>query len=119
MIIKYNPKLKLIARKLRKNSTKSEIYLWNHLKNKKMMGYSFKRQKPIGEYIVDFYSPDLKLVIEIDGITHDYKMESDKARQKYLESLSLKVIRFKDSDVKHNLEGIIKSLKELIEKNKR
>lgn len=119
MIIKYNPKLKLIARKLRKNSTKSEIYLWNQLKTKKIMGYSFKRQKPIGEYIVDFYSPDLKLVIEIDGLTHDYKLESDKERQKYLESLSLKVIRFKDSDVKHNLEGVISSLKEVIENNRR
>ena len=119
MIIKYNPKLKLIARKLRKNSTKAEIYLWNQLKTKRMMGYSFKRQKPIGEYIVDFYSPDLKLVIEIDGITHDYKMESDKARQKYLESLSLKLIRFKDSDVKHNLGAVISSLKELIENNRR
>ena len=119
MIIKYNPKLKSIARKLRKESTKAEIYLWNELKNKKMMGYGFKRQKPIGEYIVDFFSPELKLVIEIDGITHDYKMERDKARQKYLESLSLKIIRFKDFDVRHNLEGVINSLKELIENNER
>ena len=119
MIIKYNPKLKSTARKLRKESTKAEIYLWNELKNKKMMGYGFKREKPIGEYIVDFYSPDLKFVIKIDGITHDYKMESDKARQKYLESLSLKVIRFKDSDVNHNLEGVINSLKGLIEKKQR
>ena len=119
MILKYSPKLKSIARKLRKESTKAEIYLWNELKNKKMMGYGFKRQKPIGEYIVDFYSPDLKLVIEIDGITHDYKMEGDKTRQKYLESLSLIVIRFRDADVKHNLDGVINSLMEFIENDKR
>ena len=117
MIIKYNPKLKLIARKLRKNSTKTEIYLWNELKNKKLIGYAFKRQKPIGNYIVDFFAPKLNLVIEIDGITHDYKIEEDKVIQEFLESLSLTVLRFSDSDVRNNLDGVIMSIKEWIEKN--
>jgi len=119
MIIKYNPKLKVIARKLRKNSTKSEIYLWNELKNKKLMGYAFKRQKPIGNYIVDFFAPKLNLIIEIDGITHDFKIESDNIRQDSLQSLSLTVLRFSDSDVKNNLNGVIMSIKEWIDKNQR
>ena len=58
---------------LRKNSTLSEVLLWNELKGKKLMGIDFHRQKPIGNYIVDFFSPELRLVIEIDGITHAYK----------------------------------------------
>ena len=117
MIIRYNPKLKEIARKLRKNSTRTEIYLWNELKNKKLIGYAFKRQKPIGNYIVDFFAPKLNLVIEIDGITHDYKIEEDKVIQEFLESLSLTVLRFSDSDVRNNLDGVIMSIKEWIEKN--
>ena len=104
---------------LRKNSTKAEIILWNELKNKKIMGYGFKRQKPIGEYIVDFFSPELKIVIEIDGITHDYKLEEDNIRQEYLESISLYVLRFKDSDVKNNLDGVIISIKDWIDKSPR
>ena len=119
MIIKYNPKLKLIARKLRKNSTKTEIYLWNELKNKKLMGYAFKRQKPIGNYIVDFFAPKLNLIIEIDGITHDFKIESDNIRQDFLQSLSLTLLRFSDSDVKHKLDAVLISIKDWIDKNQR
>ena len=119
MIIRYNPKLKLIARNLRKNSTKTEIYLWNELKNKKLIGYGFKRQKPIGNYIVDFFAPKLFLVIEIDGITHDFKIEGDRNRQEFLQSLSLTVLRFKDSDVRNNLNGVITSIKQWIDKNQR
>ena len=117
MIIKYNPKLIAIARKLRVNSTKTEIYLWNELKSKKLMGYAFKRQKPIGNYIVDFFAPKLNLVVEIDGITHDYKLEKDEVRQEFLQSISLTVLRFRDSHVKNNLDGVIISLREWIENN--
>jgi very-short-patch-repair endonuclease len=60
-IIPYNPKLKELAQKLRKNSTKSEIVLWNQLKGKQIKGFSFHRQKPLLNYIADFYSYDLKL----------------------------------------------------------
>ena len=79
--LKYNPKLKHLARKLRKNSTLSEVLLWNELKGKKLMGIDFHRQKPIGTFILDFFSPDLMLVIEIDGITHAYKQKDDLKRQ--------------------------------------
>ncbi len=67
MKIRYNPKLKALARELRKNSTLSEVLLWNHLKGGQMKGYQFMRQKPIDDYIVDFYCSKLTLIIEIDG----------------------------------------------------
>ena len=66
MKIHYNPKLKYHARELRKKGVLSEVLLWNHLKGRKMRGCQFMRQKPVGDYIVDFYCNKLKLVIEIE-----------------------------------------------------
>ena len=76
-IIPYKPYLKKLARQLRLNSTLSEVLLWNELKQKKMHGYDFDRQKPIDDFIVDFYCKRLKLAIEIDGESHDHKFEED------------------------------------------
>mgnify|MGYP003730104657 CR=1 FL=1 len=70
MKITYNSKLKILARNLRNNSTKSEIILWSYLKGSKMMNCKFSRQKPIDNYIADFFCNELKLVIELDGYTH-------------------------------------------------
>lgn len=69
-IIPYNPKLKELAKQLRQNMTFSEVKLWNELKNGQLMDYDFDRQRPIGNYIVDFFCKDLQLAIEVDGITH-------------------------------------------------
>ncbi len=115
--LKYNPKLKRVARMLRKNSTLSEVLLWNELKGKKLMGIDFHRQKPIGNFIVDFFSPDLRLVIEIDGITHAYKQEQDMKRQKILESIPLTVLRFQDSDVRKNLNAVVEVINDWMIKN--
>lgn len=115
--IGYNPRLKQIARKLRKDMTLAEILLWKEIKGKKVLGYDFHRQKPIDEYVVDFYCPRLKLVLEIDGDSHDGKEESDKVKQKKLESMGLTVLRFWDLDVRANVDGIVGQLKEWIETN--
>jgi very-short-patch-repair endonuclease len=72
-ILPYSPNLKELARKLRKSSTLSEVLLWRHLKGKQMLGYDFHRQKPIDNYIVDFFCKDLMLAIEIDGVSHDFE----------------------------------------------
>ena len=77
-IIPYNPKLKEYARKLRKNSTFTEIMLWNYLKGKQMKGFDFDRQRPIDKYIVDFYCKDLQLAIEVDGESHYGNEKADK-----------------------------------------
>jgi very-short-patch-repair endonuclease len=113
-MIHYNPKLKKKSRELRSGGILSEVLLWNELKGRKISGYQFMRQKPIGKYIVDFYCSSLKLVIEIDGITHIGKEEYDKKRQEYLESLGLKLLRFYDNDVKQNMAGVIAALNEWI-----
>lgn len=105
--IKYNPKLKERARELRNNSTPSEIKLWKSLRAGNLLGYTFNRQKPLDEYIVDFYCKKLQLVIEIDGDSHDGKSEYDNRRQQRLEELGLTVIRFYDHDVMKHLEGVL------------
>ncbi|MEK7400573.1 MAG: DUF559 domain-containing protein [Candidatus Poribacteria bacterium] len=113
-IIPYNPKLKEIARSLRNKSTLSEILLWRHLKGKQMLGYDFHRQKPILNYIVDFFCNELMLVIEIDGITHDYKLAEDAERQKELESLGIRFLRFMDDDIKKNMDGVLINIRDWI-----
>ena len=114
--IKYNPKLKERARELRKNSTPSEIELWKSLRAGQMQGYTFNRQKPLDNYIVDFYNRKLKLVIEIDGDSHDGKQEYDKKRQQKLESLGCTVIRFYDHDVMRHIKGVLYKIEQTIKK---
>ena len=113
--VRYNPRMKKIARTLRKNMTLSEILLWQQIKGKQLLGYDFHRQKPIDEYVVDFYCPRLKLVLEIDGDSHEGKEKADRIRQERLESLGLTVMRFWDLDVKSNVDGIVEQLREWIE----
>jgi very-short-patch-repair endonuclease len=117
-IIPYNPKLMQLDRNLRKQGILSEILLWNELKGKKMMGYDFHRQRPIGNYIVDFFCHEMNLVIEIDGSSHtEETADDDENRQKFLESLELTVLRFYDGDVKNNLADVIDYIKEQIKEN--
>jgi len=108
-IIGYNPKLKLLARKLRQNNTLAEILLWMNIKNK-ALGYEFHRQVPIDKYIVDFYCHELNLAIEIDGYTYDYIFVKDVLRQLKLESLGIKVVRFTDLDIKKFMNDAIRVL---------
>ena len=114
--LKYNIKLKEKVKELRNNSTLSEVLLWLQLKNKKL-GFDFHRQKPIDNFIVDFYCSKLMLAIEIDGVSHNDKVEYDKFRQKKLENLGVRFIRFRDIDVKKNMQGCIDFLKEWINDN--
>ena len=114
-LIPYDPKLKQRSRQLRNNSTLSEVLLWNQLKRKQMKGYQFLRQKPLDHYIVDFFCYDLMLAIEIDGSSHDDKLEEDEIRQERLESFGVRFLRFTDRDVKKNLEGVLQCIEAWIE----
>ncbi len=116
-IIPYNPKLRTLARKLRKESTLSEILLWKEIKCKQILNCEFHRQVPIDNYIVDFFCHELLLVLEIDGISHESKTEYDEKRQKRLESLGVKFLRFDDLDVKFNMEGVLKIISKWINNN--
>jgi len=102
------------AKKLRNNVTATEIILWGRLKER-FTGMKFRRQHPVSFYIVDFYCHSAKLVIEIDGSIHDLEeiKVKDEIRQKDLEALGLKVIRFTTNDILDDLESVLES----IEKN--
>ena len=82
------------------------MLLWNRLKNRQFFNLDFDRQKVIGNYIVDFYCPQLKLVIEIDGGSHDNKLSYDLERDEYFKTLGLQVVHFTDNDVRNNI-GIV------------
>ena len=112
-ILNYDPRLKIIARKLRKNSTFGEIHLWQVIKGKKL-GYEFHRQVPIDKYIVDFYCHELMLAIEIDGMTHNFKYDLDQQRQNKLENLGVHFLRFREKDVRRNLEAVVLTVGEWI-----
>ena len=112
-LIYYNPSLKEKARRLRNESTFSEILLWLKIKGK-TFGYEFHRQVPIYEFIVDFYCHELKLAIEIDGSSHDTKYEYDLRRQRRLEALGVRFIRFDDVDVKKRMNDVLRALEIVI-----
>ena len=100
----YNPNLKERARELRKAGNLSEVLFWNKVKNKQFKGFDFDRQKIIGNYIVDFYCSNCRVVIEIDGSSHNDKYEYDVERDEYLKSLGLKVIHIPVQDILKNMD---------------
>lgn len=116
-IIPYNPKLREFARKLRNDSTYTEVLLWNYLKGKQMRGYDFDRQRPIDNFIVDFYCKDFQLAIEVDGESHYANPERDKKKDKRLNELGVTVLRFDDLDVRHKLDKVIESIEKWIYEN--
>lgn len=116
-IIPYNPALKELARDLRNNSTKSEIHLWLQLKGKVNGKYDFHRQKPIDNYIADFFCHELSLVIELDGITHNWEETQAKDYEKEcrFNQLGLNVLRFTDKEVLSKNSSVFKTILAYIE----
>lgn len=106
----------ILARNLRKNSTIQERRLWNLLKNRQFHNLKFKRQQPIGDYIVDFICKEAKIIIEIDGGQHNEpeNIEYNKTRTEYLNTLGYKVIRFWNNEIYENIEGVVLRLREEI-----
>lgn len=103
---------------LRNNMVNAEIVMWRQLRNKQIDNCRFRRQYSIGRFIVDFYCPELKLAIEIDGDTHiqGNNPEYDKERQKIIESLEINFLRFTNSEVYHNMEYVLETIYDKIEK---
>jgi len=103
----YNKKLTTLARENRSNPTQAENRIWQKVQRMRQFAdYKFLRQKPVGDYIVDFYCAGLQLVIEIDGDSHAETAEYDAERTRVLNSLGLRVIRFSNDDVLRNIEGV-------------
>lgn len=102
------------ARQLRKEPTRSEHILWQALRGKKLDGIKFRRQQPIGNFIVDFYNSVYRLVVEVDGSVHDSQAVADHARQEVLEQLGLNVLRVRSEDVEKNLPFILGTIRSKI-----
>ena len=106
-----------LARGLRKRQTDAERALWNKLRSKQIEGVKFRRQQPIGPYIVDFVSLERKLIIEIDGGQHNERKvrEEDQEREEWLKEKGYQTLRFWNNDVLTNIEGVLERIKENLE----
>jgi very-short-patch-repair endonuclease len=106
-----NPKK--FRRYLRKNQTAAESRLWSVLRNRKLDGRKFRRQHPIGKYIVDFYCYEENLVIEVDGSSHDNvsAVLYDEERDIYLKEQGLKVVRFRNEEIYHHIDEVLNEIK--------
>jgi very-short-patch-repair endonuclease len=98
--------LTINARKLRKDSTRAESLLWSKLRAKQIAGIKFRRQQPIGYYIVDFVSFEKKIIIELDGGQHAKAKKKDSKRDKFLNENGFTVLRFWNNDIFSNLDGV-------------
>lgn len=108
----YNKNLKDRARVLRKNSTRAEIRLWSELlRAKQMFGYRFLRQRPVDVYITDFFNKDLKLIIEVDGTSHDSRSASDIKRDRKLKKMGYSILRFTNEEIFFDLNAVKKKIK--------
>src|SRR5690606_27073656 len=116
MKIYYNPNLKELARQLRNHSTKSEIKLWTFLRRNQMHDYDFHRQKPIDEYIVDFFCNQLQLAIECDGYSHEILdvFEKDVKKTNRLNELGIHVLRFSDYQIMNDMDNVLRAIKDYI-----
>ena len=115
----YNdPARKSERRRLRKNSTDAEVRLWSIVRDRRMAGLKFFRQYSVGPYVLDFYCTECRLAVEVDGGQHAeaHGLQRDAERDRYLSDLGIRVIRFWNSDVLQNIEGVEGRIREEVEK---
>src|SRR5579883_2185948 len=100
------------AKQLRRAMTRAETLLWQHLKAHRLARLSFRRQTPIGNYIVDFVAHSHKLIVEVDGESHDFeeRLRHDERRDQWFASRGYRVLRFTNDDLMRNLEGVVSSI---------
>lgn len=105
-----------LRRKLRRNQTEAERVLWKYLRNQQLDGMRFLRQYGVGPYILDFYCPQARLAVELDGGQHaeDQQQIYDDIRTKFLREQNIRVIRFWNNDVMKNIEGVVERIREEI-----
>ncbi len=98
------------ARRMRAEPTPAEALLWKKIRKRQLGGYKFRRQHIIHTYIVDFYCPEARLVVEIDGPVHNGQSEYDRGRDKILQELNYQVLRFKNESVHSDIDFVIASI---------
>ncbi len=106
--------LKPLARQMRHEPTPAEDLLWRRLRSRRLYDTRFRRQHAIERFIVDFYCADARLIVEVDGVIHEYTQEEDAIRQEYLESLGFMVIRFTNGDVVTSLGAVVERIGEVL-----
>ncbi|MHB9132301.1 MAG: endonuclease domain-containing protein [Armatimonadota bacterium] len=99
------------SRELRKSLTPAEEILWQALRGRRLEGLKFRRQHPVGKYVLDFYCPEYRLVIELDGEIHDHQQEYDQIRTEHLAAYGYRVIRFRNEEVFNNLTGVLEVIR--------
>ncbi|MCX5496109.1 endonuclease domain-containing protein [Kaistia dalseonensis] len=109
------PRLRGFAKSMRKAMTEAELHLWMHLRRQRLRGFKFRRQVPIGPFIVDFFCAELRLIVEIDGGQHfdDEAVAADARRTAWLQAQGYQVLRFTNRDVVQNMDGVWAVLAEL------
>ncbi len=112
-------RLKPLARQMRRAPTPAEDALWQRLRHRQIAGVKFRRQHAIERFIVDFYCPEVGLIVEIDGSVHEYTVAEDAIRQEYLESLGLRVLRFSNDDVWHEIEGVVEIIRAAVQREEK
>jgi very-short-patch-repair endonuclease len=109
----YNRKSQTAKRRvLRRSMSKAEVLLWTHLSRRQVLGYKFRRQYGVDQFVIDFYCPRLKLAVEIDGPSHVQggADEYDKFRQSYIEALGIRFLRFRNDEVYEDLDGVLQTI---------
>ncbi len=116
-MLPYRSGLRSLARRLRREMTDAETKLWERLRRKQLAGVQFYRQKPLGDFIVDFHAPAAKLVIEVDGSQHleQDQRRADDARDEWLRSMGLLVLRYDNAQVLLELDAVVSHINEVVE----
>ena len=104
------PRMKGLSRALRRQQTRAETAVWSGLRGRRLENLKFRRQVPIGPYVVDFCSPACRLVVEIDGDTHDETEAEDATRSLWLERHGYRVVRFTNEDVEKGLDAVLQEI---------
>jgi very-short-patch-repair endonuclease len=115
-MLEYNVNLKAASRELRNHMTEAELLLWSRIRKRQLLDIQFYRQKPIGSYVVDFYAPAAKIVIEVDGSQHlepEY-MQRDEARDQYMADEGLSVLRFSNVQVLCETDVVVERILDVI-----
>ncbi len=108
-------KTKHRARELRQNLTVAERRLWLRFRGKQFLGLHIRKQHPIGPYIVDFFIPKVTLIIELDGDSHDTRMDKDSYRDEFMRERGFEVVRIQNEQIMRNLDGVLEYLKNYCE----
>ena len=100
---------------MRKEPTLAEQKLWQHIRGKRILGHKFRRQHALDRFIVDFYCSEARLIVEVDGPTHEYTPEEDAIRQKFLEEMGNRVIRFTNVEVLKQMEAVLDEIARVLQ----